>query len=111
MTAFPQTLKTWRTTRRYSQLDLALEADVSARHISFLETGRARPSREMVARLGDALQLPLDARNRMLTSAGFAATYPGRDWQSADMAPIRQAVARTLENHMPYPGIAVDRLW
>ncbi|WP_299729449.1 helix-turn-helix domain-containing protein [uncultured Tateyamaria sp.] len=111
MSDFAQTLKTWRAVRRYSQLDLALEADISGRHLSFLETGRSRPSREMVTRLGDALQLPLDARNQLLTHAGFAARYAGRNWTDADMAPIRSAVERMLSSHMPYPGIAVDRLW
>ena len=109
--SFPETLKTWRQARRFSQLDLALEADVSARHVSFLETGRARPSADMVARLGAALNLPLDARNQMLVAAGFAARYPARDWSDDTMAPVRQAVAHTLASHMPYPALAVDRLW
>jgi len=111
MTAFSQALKTWRSARRLSQLDLALEADISARHVSFLETGRARPSREMVARLSEALTLPLDARNHLLTQAGFAARYNARDWDEVDMTPIRRAVARQLTQHMPYPGLAIDRLW
>jgi transcriptional regulator with XRE-family HTH domain len=111
MNDFCQALKSWRAVRRFSQLELALEADISARHLSFLETGRARPSREMVARLGDALQLPLDARNRMLTYAGFAVRYKGRGWANTEMAPIRQAVERMLDRHMPYPGLALDRLW
>lgn len=111
MTAFPQTLKTWRKAKRFSQLALAVEADVSSRHISFLETGRARPSREMISRLGDAMQLPLAARNQMLTHAGFAARYPGRTWDAEEMAPIRAAVDHTLANHAPYPALAIDRLW
>lgn len=111
MTEFPHSLKTWRKARRFSQLDLALEADVSARHISFLETGRARPSREMIGRLGDALELPLDARNQMLIHAGFAARYPKRAWDDADMAPIRGAVDHMLGSHAPYPAIALDRRW
>lgn len=111
MSDFCQMLKSWRTARRYSQLDLALEADISARHLSFLETGRAQPSREMVARLGDALQLPLDARNQMLTHAGFAVRYKGRDWDDAEMSPIRNAIDHMLRQQMPFPGIAVDRLW
>jgi len=111
MTAFPQSLKTWRQARRLSQLDLALEADVSARHISFLETGRARPSRDMIGRLGEAMELPLDAQNQLLTHAGFAARYEGRAWDDDEMAPIREAVAYTLEQHAPYPAIAIDRLW
>ncbi|WP_306113370.1 MULTISPECIES: helix-turn-helix domain-containing protein [unclassified Roseovarius] len=111
MTGFPHSLKTWRKARRFSQLDLALEADVSARHISFLETGRARPSRDMIGRLGDALELPLDARNQMLTHAGFAARYPQRAWDDAEMAPIRGAIDHMLDCHAPYPAIALDRLW
>ena len=111
MSHFPQTLKTWRAARRFSQMDLALEADVSTRHLSFLETGRAQPSREMIARLSEALQLPLDARNQMLSNAGFAPRYPERRWESEEMAPIRKAIDMTLAHHMPFPGLAVDRLW
>ncbi|MEL6679950.1 MAG: helix-turn-helix domain-containing protein [Pseudomonadota bacterium] len=111
MTDFAQSLKTWRTARRFSQLDLAMEAEVSARHVSFLETGRANPSREMVLRLGEALELPLDARNQLLTHAGFAARYKGREWDDTDMAPVRRAVSWQIERHMPYPALALDRLW
>ena len=111
MTQFPQTLKTWRKARHFSQLDLALEADISARHISFLETGRARPSRDMIARLGDAMQLPLSTRNQMLTHASFAPRYAAREWNAAEMAPIRAALDHTLRSHVPYPAFAVDRLW
>jgi len=111
MTDFPGTLRTWRKARRLSQLDLAGEADVSARHISFLESGRAHPSRDMIARLSDALTLPLDARNQMLTHAGFAARYPARAWDAADMAPIRAAVDHMLAAHAPYPALAIDKLW
>lgn len=111
MTQFPTLLKTWRRTRRLSQLDLALEANVSARHISFLETGRARPSRAMVGQLGAALQMPLSSRNQMLVQAGFAPRYPARDWDDDDMSPIRTAIDHMLRNHAPYPAIALDRLW
>ncbi|MBF9032541.1 helix-turn-helix domain-containing protein [Rhodobacterales bacterium HKCCE3408] len=111
MTGFPDTLRHWRQARRLSQLDLALEAAVSARHISFLETGRARPSREMVTRLGDALAMPLSARNGMLVAAGFAPRYPARDWDDAAMAPVRAAIDHVLRNHQPYPALAIDRLW
>ena len=111
MSAFPNALKTWRKARRLSQLDLAVEAEVSARHISFLETGRAQPSRDMIGRLGDALQLPLTARNQLLSQAGFAARYPSRHWDDTDMAPIRAAIEHMLERHAPFPGIALDRLW
>jgi len=111
MQHFPDMLRHWRSQRRFSQLDLALEANVSARHISFLETGRSRPSREMVVHLGDTLAIPFEVRNQMLASAGFAAKYQDRDWDDAAMAPIKKAIDWTLERHAPYPGIALDRLW
>lgn len=97
--------------RRFSQLDLALEANVSARHISFLETGRAHPSREMILQLGEALTVPLSARNQMLAATGFAPRYAARAWDEAAMAPLRKAIDRTLARHAPFPGIAIDRLW
>lgn len=111
MNEFAQALKSWRKTRRFSQLALAVEAEVSTRHISFLETGRSSPSPEMILRLGDALQLPLAARNQMLTLAGFATRYPAREWSAEAMAPIRRALEHTLVGHAPYPALAVDRLW
>ena len=111
MSDFPDALKGWRRTRRFSQLELAAEANVSARHIAFLETGRARPSPAMIGRLGEALQIPLAARNQMLTLAGFATRYPARQWDASEMAPIRAALEHTLEQHAPYPGIAIDRMW
>ncbi|MDP5086278.1 MAG: helix-turn-helix transcriptional regulator [Yoonia sp.] len=111
MDTFSESLKSWRQARRFSQLDLALEAEVSSRHISFLETGRARPSREMIGKLGEALQLPLDAQNQLLYHAGFAPRYTARSWDNVAMAPIRQAIMHTLSQHAPYPAIAVDRLW
>ncbi len=111
MMPFSEALRTWRKTRRYSQLELAIEANVSARHISFLESGRARPSPAMISRLGDALQLPLSARNQMLTVAGFAIRYPGRRWSADEMAPIRAAVDHMLLRHAPFPALAADRLW
>ncbi|MBD3662452.1 helix-turn-helix domain-containing protein [Sulfitobacter aestuariivivens] len=111
MTQFAQTLRDWRQSRRFSQLDLSLEADVSARHISFLETGRAQPSRDMIRRLGDAMDLPLTARNTLLTHAGFAPRFPARAWEDADMAPIRAAISHTLQVHAPYPALALDASW
>ena len=111
MTKFSDLLRHWRQTRRLSQLDLAHHANVSARHISFLETGRARPSREMIVMLGEALSIPLSARNQMLATMGFTPRYAARDWDEAAMAPMRRAINRTLDNHAPYPGIAIDRLW
>lgn len=111
MSDFPETLKTWRKARRFSQLELAMEADVSSRHISFLETGRARPSPEMIARLGDALELSLSTRNQMLTRAGFAPRYQQRNWSAKEMAPVRAALEHMLIAHAPYPAMAIDRLW
>lgn len=111
MTPFAETLKTWRKARRFSQLELAGRADVSSRHLSFLETGRAKPSRTMIARLGEALDLPLAARNQMLTHAGFAARYPRRSWEDEALAPVRAALAHIMENHAPYPAFALDRDW
>lgn len=111
MTPFSQTLKAWRKTRRLSQLELAGEANVSSRHLSFLETGRAQPSRDMIARLGEALQLPLTARNQLLTQAGYATRYTQHNWDSHHMAPIRAAIDHTLEGHAPYPAFAVDQHW
>ena len=84
---------------------------MSSKHLSFLETGRAKPSRDMVDRLSEALRLPLNARNQMLCFAGFAARYVPRDWDDAAMEPVRRAVAWQLERHLPFPGLAVDRLW
>lgn len=84
---------------------------MSTRHISFLETGRARPSVDMIKRLGDALQLPLAARNQMLTFAGFAIQHQARNWSAEEMAPVRAAVDYTLNQHAPYPALAIDRLW
>jgi len=111
MTHFSDTLKTWRKMRRYSQLELAGEAGISSRHLSFLETGRSNPSRDMIGRLGDALDLPLAVRNQLLSQAGFAVRYPHRRWDSEDMAPIRAAITHTLKQHAPYPAIAIDRHW
>jgi transcriptional regulator with XRE-family HTH domain len=109
MSSFPSLLKTWRGRRRYSQLALALAANVSPRHLAFLETGRASPSPSMIERLSNALELPLPARNQLLHEAGFAARYPARAWTDAALAPLRAAVERMLERHAPYPGL--DRPW
>ena len=108
---FGAQLREWRQRRRMSQLDLAAEADLSTRHLSFVETGRAKPSREMVQRLSEALELPLRSRNAMLVAAGFAPSYPERPFESAAAAGTRQAVQRILDCHMPFPALAVDRHW
>lgn len=111
MQKFPQTLRHWRNLRRLSQLALAEYAGVSSRHLSFLESGRANPSRSLVLRLAETLDMPLHARNAMLTAAGFAAHFPATTWSEAEMTPVRMAVETMLANHLPLPGFAVDRLW
>ncbi|GLW06558.1 transcriptional regulator [Microtetraspora sp. NBRC 13810] len=104
-------LRDWRRRRRVSQLDLAIEADVSARHISFLETGRARPSRDMVMRLSEHLDVPLRHRNRLLVAAGFAPLYRERSVEAPEMAAVRLAMDKILAGHEPYPALVVDRAW
>lgn len=108
---FGAILKDWRKVRRFSQLDLSLEAEMSARHLSFLESGRSNPSREMVMRLSEALQLPRPAANQALHAAGFAPVYPSLPEDAPELAPVNQAIDSMLEKHDPYPGIAVDRYW
>jgi transcriptional regulator with XRE-family HTH domain len=104
-------LKEWRTRRRLSQLELALAAAVSSRHISFLETGRARPSRGMVLRLCDHLDVPRAARNRLLAAAGLAPAYAARSPATDELAPLQDALDWMLTRHAPYPGFALDRHW
>ena len=104
-------LRQWRTRRRFSQLQLAAEAGVSQRHLSFLETGRARPSREMLLHLGEVLDVPLRDRNTMLSAAGFAPVYRERSLDDPDMAAVRRAVELLIERHDPYPAFAIDRHW
>ncbi|TDE43336.1 XRE family transcriptional regulator [Nonomuraea mesophila] len=104
-------LRSWRQRRRVSQLDLAIEAGVSARHISFLETGRARPSRAMVLKLAEELEVPLRHRNRLLVSAGFAPIYAERAVRAPEMHIVRQALDRILAGHEPYPALVVDAAW
>ena len=104
-------LREWRERRRLSQLALALEADVSARHVSFLETGRARPSREMLLRLAERLGVPLRDRNGLLLAAGFAPIFPERPLADPALRPAMAVVERVLAGHEPYPALAVDRRW
>lgn len=110
-TQFGDLLRHWRETRKLSQLDLGLSANVSARHISFLETGRARPSRAMVLNLGGVLDVPRGSRNALLHAAGFAPSYHSRDLAEAEMAPIAAALDWMLERHLPYPALVLDRRW
>lgn len=111
ISAFGQQLRHWRRQRRLSQLALALESEVSQRHVSFLESGRARPSRDMALQLAETLELPLRERNHFLAAAGFAPAYSYRGLDDADMAPVRQALELLLQHHEPYPAIVVDRHW
>jgi transcriptional regulator with XRE-family HTH domain len=104
-------LRQWRQHRRLSQQGLAEEAEISTRHLSFVETGRAMPSREMVLRLADRLHVPLRERNAMLVAAGFAPMYRDRPLDDPAMAPARAAVERILAAHEPWPALAVDRHW
>src|SRR5687768_16132897 len=104
-------LREWRQHRRLSQLDLALETEVSARHISFPETGRSLPSREMVLRLAEQLEVPLRERNDLLLAAGFAPHYPERSLDDPALHQAREAVRLVLAGHEPYPALAVDRHW
>ena len=104
-------LREWRQRRRLSQLDLALEAEISTKHLSFLETGRAQPSREMVLRLAEQLGVPLRERNVLLVSAGFAPVFPQRTLSDPALQPARRAVDLVLKGHEPYPAIAIDRHW
>ena len=94
-----------------SQLELALTAEVSSRHVSFIETGRAAPSRDMVLRLATQLDVPLRERNRLLQAAGFAPAYAERPLASPPMAPVRDAVRQLLTGHEPYPATVLDRRW
>src|SRR3954471_8261055 len=104
-------LRDWRRRRRLSQLDLALEAGVSARHLSFLETGRSKASREMVLHLAEELEVPLRERNRLLLAAGFAPAFAERPLEAPELEPVRRAVAQVLTGHEPFPAAVVDRWW
>lgn len=108
-TPFGHVLRQWRSARRLSQLALASRAETPPRHVSFLETGRARPSREMVLRLATALDLPLPEHNRLLVAAGFSPAYAERALDDAALAPIRFVIARMLASHTPYPAVVLDR--
>ena len=109
--SFGVQLRAWRDRRRASQLDLALAAGVSARHVSFLETGRSKPSRAMVLRLASELDVPHETRNAWLDAAGFAPAFQRRAASDAEMHAAYEAVRWMVERHDPYPGFALDRHW
>jgi len=104
-------LRAWRERRRKSQLHLALETDISARHLSFLETGRARPSRDMLLRLAMSLEVSLRGQNELLLAAGFAPEFPERSLDHGALAQARRAIDLVVQGHQPYPAIAIDRHW
>jgi transcriptional regulator with XRE-family HTH domain len=104
-------LRGWRQRRRRSQLDLAVEAEVSARHLSFVETGRSRPSRELLLHLAEHLDVPLRDRNTLLLAAGYAPAHPRTPIDAPEMAPVRNALDAILAGHEPYPAVIVDHRW
>jgi transcriptional regulator with XRE-family HTH domain len=108
---FGPLLREWRAALRLSQLELALKAGMSARHLSFVETGRAHPSREMIARLADTLGVPLRERNALLIAAGYAPVHPETGLDARELAPVRRAIAFILDHQEPYPAFVLDRRW
>lgn len=104
-------LREWRAVRRLSQLDLALDVGVSARHLSFVETGKSQPSRDMVVRLADSLDMPLRERNALLLAAGYAPKYPETALATPAMAQIRRAIELILSQQEPYPAFVLNRRW
>ncbi len=110
-TSFGLQLKHWRSVRRMSQLDLSLHAGVSARHVSFLETGRSRPGQEVVLRLAEALDVPLRDRNDLLRAVGLPTHYPEARLSDEALAPYRNIIDQMLGHHAPYPGFVLDRWW
>lgn len=108
---FQAICRQWRQTRKLSQLDLALAANVSQRHVSWLETGRSQPSREMVMRLSEAMDIPLRERNLLFQAAGYAANYAETELDEPAMTPVREALHHVLKHHQPLPAVVVDRFW
>lgn len=104
-------LREWRQRRRLTQLELALDAGVSARHLSFVETGRSKPGRDTLLRLGDRLDIPFRERNRLLLAAGHAPAFPEHPFGAPELAPFREALERILKTHEPYPAVVFDRHW
>jgi transcriptional regulator with XRE-family HTH domain len=104
-------LREWRGRRRLTQLELALDAGISARHLSFVETGRSKPGREMLLAVAEQLQIPFRERNELLLAAGHAPAFPERRFADPDLAPVREALDRILDAHEPYPAVVFDRAW
>jgi transcriptional regulator with XRE-family HTH domain len=107
MTRFPTQLRRWRSARRLSQLELAIRAETTQRHVSFIEQGRSRPGRGMVARLVESMELTLRERNELLLAAGFAPAFPESPLDDEALRPVRQAIDTILNGHLPYPAIIV----
>ncbi len=104
-------IREWRSLRKQSQMDLALDVDISPRHLSFVETGRSKPSAQLLMQIAERLDVPLRTRNAWLLAAGYAPRYSEQGLDSARLAQARAAVQRLLDTHEPYPGVALDRQW
>ncbi len=104
-------LREWRERRRRTQLDVALDAGISARHLSFVETGRSKPGREVILLLAEQLKVPFRERNRLLLAAGHAPAFPERSLDAPELAPVRAALRLILNGHEPYPAVVFDRAW
>lgn len=109
--SFGDQLRQWRGQRHMSQLDLALEAEISSRHLSFVETGRSKPSRDMVLRLAECLGVPLRGRNALLLAAGYAPVYSEKGIDTAAMETARTVISHVLKAYEPFPALAIDRHW
>lgn len=104
-------LREWRERRRLSQLDLAIQSDISTRHLSFVETGRSRPTAQMILRLTEQLEVPLRERNQVLLAGGYAPAYPQHGFDEPELASVRAALRQVLRGHEPYPALVMDRWW
>ncbi|HXU99774.1 MAG TPA: helix-turn-helix transcriptional regulator [Caulobacteraceae bacterium] len=104
-------IRVWRRRRRMSQMDLALDAEISTRHLSFVETGRAAPSRRMILTLAERLEIPKRERNVLLVAGGYAPVFPERALDAPEMQPARDVIDLVLNGHLPYPAFAIDRQW
>src|SRR6478752_349182 len=106
-----QLLREWRERRRISQLDLSIQAEISARHLSFVETGRSRPTPGMILRLSEQLDVPLRERNALLLAGGYAPAYPQRGLDAPELANVCAALRLVLAGHQPFPALVIDRWW
>ena len=104
-------LREWRKRQRLSQLELALDAGISARHLSFIETGRSRPSAQMLLLLAEQLEIPFRERNHLLLAGGYAPAFPQRSLEDPELTPVREALELILTGHEPYPAVVLDRYW